>query len=75
MLGKTTLKRMTVGMIAAAASVALTPLAAHAQTVTCVWYNSLYDYCEVTDWNPATMQEEVTDVYFKLREVDPHIDP
>ncbi len=72
MLGRKSLKRISVGMIAATLSTAALPSAAQAQEVSCVWYNAFYDYCTVTDWNPATMQYETVETYFKLRQVWDH---
>lgn len=75
MLRKSALKRVAIGMVAATAAMIGLASTAQAQEVTCVWYNSMYDFCTVRDWNPATMQYEVTEQYFKLREEYGHIDP
>jgi hypothetical protein len=75
MFGRKALKRMTIGMLAAAAATTMLPSTASAQEVSCAWYNHLYDFCTVTDWNPATMQYEVTETYFKYKGTHDEIDP
>jgi hypothetical protein len=75
MLGRKTLKRLSIGMLAAAACAAMLPSTASAQEVTCVWYNHAYDFCTVKDWNPATMQYEITETYFKYKGTVATIDP
>lgn len=78
MLGKKTLRRMTVGMLAAACSAIALPPAASASETYCSPYNSQYDVCQVWDWYTDPQGNTVwgpVGTYFRLRENNPHIDP
>ena len=78
MLGRRTLKRITIGILAAAASAIAVPSSASASETYCAPYNSQYDVCHVYDWYTDPQGNTVwgpVDTYYRLRENNPHIDP